>query len=96
MADDRLSRKAEGDLTEIAIYGFENFGFVKSRAYRDNQLVLLQMLTEHPRAGAIFGSKGDRRRFVHQAHAVYDRISGNSIFVQRILHHSQDALRHLP
>ncbi|MCR6658195.1 MAG: type II toxin-antitoxin system RelE/ParE family toxin [Asticcacaulis sp.] len=96
MADYKLSRKAEADLRAIAAFTVDTFGIAQARTYRDGLLDAFIRISAHPEIGAslthIFP---DTRRLVHGSHIIYYRVTLSQIFVRRILHQSQDPLRHL-
>ncbi|HTN40607.1 MAG TPA: type II toxin-antitoxin system RelE/ParE family toxin [Asticcacaulis sp.] len=96
MAKYVLSRKAEADLTAIVDFSLETFGIEQARLYYDGLINAFNRIAGHPQVGAAFDYiKPNTRRWVHGSHVIYYRMDASSVFIRRILHQSQDPLRHL-
>ena len=96
MPDYRLSRDAQIDLDKIADWGLDNFGMDRALSYRDSFVNAFERLARHNNLGSSFGHiRPDSRRLVHGSHVIYYKWIDEQIVIQRILHQSQDPLRHL-
>lgn len=96
MAKYTLSRKAEADLTAIADFTLETFGIEQTRLYYNGLVNAFNRIADHPEIGTSFAHiKPNTRRWIHGSHVIYYRTDAASIFIRRILHQSQDPLRHL-
>jgi toxin ParE1/3/4 len=92
----RLSKKAEKDLENIAVYSIQNFGIIQARLYRDGLFKTFDMICEFPMIGSNQNHiKKNVRRQVYESHSIYYRIDANAIFILRILGPGEDPLRHL-
>ncbi|MCA1934610.1 MAG: type II toxin-antitoxin system RelE/ParE family toxin [Asticcacaulis sp.] len=96
MADFTLSDEAGQDLKSIAQYTLDRFGYEQARKYRYELYETLILLAKRPCIGAACEQiRTQTRRFSHLSHMIYYRPLQQGILVLRILHHSQDPLRHL-
>ncbi|MFP1129839.1 type II toxin-antitoxin system RelE/ParE family toxin [Asticcacaulis sp. W401b] len=96
MADFTLSDEAGQDLKSIAQYTLDRFGYEQARKYRYELYETLILLAKRPGIGAACEQiRTQNRRFSHLSHMIYYRPLQQGILVLRILHHSQDPLRHL-
>jgi toxin ParE1/3/4 len=92
----RLSKRAEKDLENIAIYSIQNFGIKQARLYRNGLFKTFDMICEFPMIGSDQNHiKKNVRRQVYESHSIYYRIDANAIFILRILGPGEDPLRHL-
>ncbi|MBD9358365.1 type II toxin-antitoxin system RelE/ParE family toxin [Methylomonas albis] len=96
MANYRLSKRAEKDVTNIALYTIQNFGVKQARLYRDGLFKTFEMISDFP----LIGSDQDHikpkaRRFVYESHSIYYLVNGNEILMLRIFGPGEDPLRHL-
>ena len=92
----RLSKRAEKDLENIALYSIQNFGIKQARLYRDGLFKTFDMICEFPMIGSDQNHiKKNVRRQVYESHSIYYRIDANAIFILRILGLGEDPLRHL-
>lgn len=82
----KLSKAAEGDLFNIALYGNANFGIVASDAYRDKLTNRFELIAEQPYLfpGVDHILQGYRRS-VCGVHSIYYRVSDDGIEIIRIL-----------
>ena len=96
MRDHRLSREADRDLKNIAIYGIENFGVSRSHRYRDRLKAHFQALASNPfRYPLVEHVRQDYRRSVCGQHSVYFRVDQDEVVIVRILR-GQDPRTALP
>ncbi|MDD5319808.1 MAG: type II toxin-antitoxin system RelE/ParE family toxin [Methylococcales bacterium] len=96
MAKCRLSKRAEKDLSNIAIYTIQHFGIKQARLYRDGLFKTFDTITEFPLIGSEQSHiKPKVRRFVYESHTIYYRVNSNDIVILRILGPGEDPLRHL-
>ncbi len=92
----RLSKRAEKDLENIALYSIQNFGIEQARLYRDGLFKTFDMICEFPMIGSDQNRiKKNARRQVYESHTIYYRVDHKAIFILRILGPGEDPLRHL-
>lgn len=92
----RLSKRAEKDLENIAVYSIQNFGIKQARLYRDGLFKTFDMICEFPMIGSDQNHiKKNVRRQVYESHSIYYRIDHKAIFILRIFGPGEDPLRHL-
>jgi toxin ParE1/3/4 len=92
----RLSKRAEKDLENIALYSIQIFGIKQARLYRDGLFKTFDLICEFPRIGSDQNRiKKNVCRQVYQSHSIYYRIDHKAIFILRILGPGADPLRHL-
>lgn len=90
----QLTRSAERDLRNIALYTIQQFGVRQAQIYRDGLLKAFQMLAEFPHIGSDQGQiKANVRRHVHASHSIYYRVEQKKIVILRILSPGEDPLR---
>ena len=86
MSEYILSKQAETDLRNIAIYGIQQFGIMRAECYRDDLKDRLSQIAETPlRYPAIDHVSVGYRRSVFEAHSIYFRIVLDGVFIVRIL-----------
>ena len=87
MPNYKLSKKAELDLLEIAIYGYKEFGFVQAEKYRDKLKKQLVVLGDNPlRYPTVEHIRVSYRRSVYGVHSIYYKVSEDGIpKIMRIL-----------
>ena len=96
MAAYRLTADAERDFEVIYRYSIDTFGLIKANSYALDLLETFEMLSTNPFAGRnVKAIAQGARCFIHVSHSVYYEIDGEIIMILRILHQSQDPLRHL-
>ena len=97
MAEVKLSAAARRDLARIDDFSTAEFGGDVADEYTRGLKTVFDLLKRHPRAGEAQHEYGAGVRCkVHRSHRIIYRIDGKTVFVQRILHHSQHVPRHLP
>lgn len=90
-----LSRAAEQDLVNIAIYGDEQFGIAQSNRYRDQLKQRFSTIAEQPSMyPTVNHIRNGYRRSVCGVHSIYYRIEGESVEIMRILK-NQDPIKQL-
>jgi len=96
MADFVLSDEAGRDLFSIAAFTLDRFGYEQARKYRQELYRTLSLIAERPGIGVVCEHVRQRtRRFSHTSHIIYYQPLEDSVLILRILHHSQDPLRHI-
>lgn len=91
-----LSRDADADLVGILEYGAEHFGWDRAEAYAEGFDDSFALLSAYPLIGALHDDiRPPIRSLHHRSHRIFYDIEGETIVVQRILHDSMDAKRHL-
>ena len=96
MHDIKVSRAARSDLDAINEYGAERFGNDLAEDYSRGFTQALELLSRHPYAGQARPDYGkDARCKDYRRHRILYRVAGDTVFVQRVLHHSQHVPAHL-
>lgn len=92
----KFSSAARNDLAEIDDYGATRFGDEIAAGYARGFLEVFALLREYPLAGRHRPELREGTRCKrHRSHLIFYRVAGDTVFVQRILHHSQDLPAHL-
>ncbi|HKN20918.1 MAG TPA: type II toxin-antitoxin system RelE/ParE family toxin [Terracidiphilus sp.] len=95
MAAFRLSRLAEADLLDIAIYTLRAWGQGQAIRYVDDLEACCRKLADNPEMGrACDHVRPGLRRMEHAQHVLFYRIEGEGIVVSRILHQRMLPERH--
>lgn len=96
MADYRLSVEARRDLMDIADYTMDVFGAQQAYDYQNAFIEAFHLLGQYPAMGRTCDDiRQTVRCFREGSHMIYYRQAGDIIYILRILHYSQDPLRHL-
>ena len=92
----RLHARAESDLIGIWVYSFGVWDDVQADKYLDELNAAIDSLARNPHLGVRRDNvrEGYRALFVNQ-HAIYYKLSANSVDVVRVLHGQMDPNRHL-
>ncbi|MEA3061301.1 MAG: toxin ParE1/3/4 [Sphingomonadales bacterium] len=91
-----ISEAADADLVEILECGTENFGLERAEAYVASFQTTFDLLSRHPRAGAVHDEvRPPIRSLPHGSHRVFYDVFEAEVIVQRILHKAVDVKRHL-
>jgi len=87
MLNYKLSRKAENDLLDIALYGDEKYGEAESDKYREKLKKQFLILAESPlRYPAVDHIRVGYRRSVCGVHSIYYKIDNSGIVeIMRVL-----------
>lgn len=92
----KLTPKAENDLIEIYLYGFQNFGKAQAENYFSEMEEVFRRLGETPlisRERLEFSPPV--RIHPHGRHLIVYLIHTDRILIVRVLHHSMDVPQHL-
>ena len=96
MVNYQLSKRAEKDLGNIAVYSIQSFGIRQARIYRDGLFKTLAMICDFPLIGSDQNHiKKNLRRQVYESHSIYYRVEAKTIFILRILGPGEDPLKHI-
>ncbi|MBU6266821.1 MAG: type II toxin-antitoxin system RelE/ParE family toxin [Sphingomonadales bacterium] len=96
MARIRLSAAARSDLAAIDDYGAHHFGDEAAADYARGFREVFSLLRAYPLSGTPRPELRDGTRSKrHRSHLIFYRLAEDTVFVQRILHHSQDTSAHL-
>lgn len=92
----RLSQEADQDLADIYAFGFLTFGEHQADLYGMSLIGQFERLAEFPLSGIARPDLNDGlRSSVSASHVIYYVPDAMGCLIVRILHHSQDPLRHL-
>lgn len=96
MADYRLSREADNDISAVAEYTLEAWGEAQAERYVLGLHKTLKRLAAKPEVGTASDDlrPGYRRRR-YRSHMIFYKITRSDICVVRVLHGQMDFLRHL-
>ena len=96
MANYQLSKRAERDIENIAVYTIQQFGIRQARIYRDGLFKTFDMICEFPMIGSDQSHiKQNVRRQVYESHTIYYQANIELILIIRILGPGEDPLRHI-
>ncbi|ESQ92445.1 type II toxin-antitoxin system RelE/ParE family toxin [Asticcacaulis benevestitus] len=93
MAAYKLTADAEADFLSLYLYSIETFGLIQANSYALDMIDTFEILAINPFAGR--DVKTNARCFIHASHSIYYEIEGEAVLILRILHQSQDPMRHL-
>jgi toxin ParE1/3/4 len=92
----KLSAAARRDLAKIDEYSLEQFGDEVASAYSRGFNDVFGLLGELPLSGQARPDYREGTRCkMHKSHRILYRVDGETVLVQRILHHSQNVPAHL-
>ena len=95
-ADYGLSRKADGDIQEIAEFSLQRWGMARAEEYILGLHATFRMLAEFPDLGRDAGDLRPGYRKIETAgHLVFYRKMRSGILIVRVLHRSMDFGRYL-
>jgi len=96
VAEVRFSNAAEADLVEIDEFSVTQFAEDVAEVYMHGFDEAFARLGDFPSAGPAMSGLGEGVRcLIHRSHRIFYRLDEDGVLVVRILHHSQDARRHL-
>jgi toxin ParE1/3/4 len=96
VAEIKLSAKARIDLARISEFSAERFGDDVADEYARGFNEAFDLLRDHPMSGQARPDYGKTSRCkIHRSHRILYRVAGDTVFVQRFLHHSQKVPAHL-
>ena len=85
MADSRLSRKADDDLTEIYLYPYRHFGASKADAYLSALEECFELISRQPSVSVdVARLRAGYRRYIHERHAVYYKVDDAGVLIVRV------------
>jgi toxin ParE1/3/4 len=91
MARYKLAKSAEDDLNQIADYTIETFGIEQARKYRDLLIEAFNLISDNPHLGRDCSKiREGYRRFDHQSHLIFYRITNTGVLIAHILGGRQD------
>ncbi len=91
-----ISDHARQDIENIYIYSYQKFGRQKARQYIRQIEQRIYQIRDNPKLSKNLNFiKQDLRRIIIFSHAIYYLTKPEELIILRILHQSQDAVRHL-
>jgi toxin ParE1/3/4 len=95
LAEIRFRARADADLVAIRKYSLSEFGREVATRYFDEFEVAWSLISDHPRIGSPFAASGKKqiRSIPCGSHRIYYWVSGQRIWIVRILHQSMDQSR---
>lgn len=96
MASFKVTVAARYDLADIDEYSVERFGEEAAEAYARGFTEAFLFLAQYPLSGTPRPElpSGTRCK-TYRSHVIFYRYESGTVFIQRILHHSQDAVTRL-
>lgn len=92
----KLSAAARSDMARIDHYSIEQFGDEVAARYLRGFNEAFDDLRHYPHSGQARPDYGDGTRCrMHRSHRILYRVTGDVVFIQRILHFSQNVPAHL-
>ena len=96
MANYRLTKKADSDITQLYEYGILNFGLNQAQSYLLGLYDDLDHLVQNPLLGhSAHELSLGLRRFEYQSHVIFYEPEEDGVLVVRILRGEMDFRRHL-
>ena len=90
-----LSAAAAKDIEAILDQSVAEFGLLRAEKYYESLKCCLELLSENPGMGTTADNvRPGYRRFSHESHVVFYRLSESGILVVRVLHARMDVGRH--
>lgn len=87
MSSYRLTERAEADVFDIFLFGFEQFGRMQASRYRDELAACFQLLAENPRMGRPAESIAPGvRRHEHGSHVILYEIADDGVLILAVVH----------
>lgn len=93
-----LSNKADEDISSIAYYTIEEFGFKQARIYRDGLIEMFCFLALNPTLGRIFvlNNGVSIKRYKYKSHVIFfEQTTTGSILILRVLGGKMNFQKHL-
>jgi toxin ParE1/3/4 len=91
-----LTPAARGDMVEIDEWGYQQFGKEVADSYSRKLHSAFDQLAEYPQSGKAAPEYGKTYRcLVHRKHRIFYAVERDVVRIVRVLHHAQDARRHL-
>ena len=83
----RISDRAASDLTDIHLYGIEQFGLMQAERYKESMEHCFQLLAENPRMGRTSNTISEGLRpHEHGSHVILYRLEADHILIVAVLH----------
>lgn len=96
MATYQLTKKAQRELEDIYEYSILNFGWDTAREYVAGLHTCFSLLADNPRMGRDYSHvKKAYRRYEHERHSVYYKITQTGVRITRLLGPGQDPITNL-
>jgi toxin ParE1/3/4 len=90
-----LTAAAAKDIESILDQSAVEFGLLRTEKYYESLKRCLELLSENPGMGTTADNvRPGYRRFSHESHVVFYRLSESGILVVRVLHARMDVGRH--
>ncbi|MEY0231734.1 type II toxin-antitoxin system RelE/ParE family toxin [Providencia manganoxydans] len=87
----KISKLAEDDIYQIAIYTIQQFGHSQAKKYHGELQKTFELLVESCWLGRECNWLCDGiRRFEFKKHVIYYTMQSDSIFISRVIHQSMD------
>jgi len=84
-----LTKRAEADLFDIFLFGYEQFGSARAEAYAAELEYVFQLLADNPRMGSEAKVVArDVRRHEHGSHVVLYEASPDGVVILAVVHAS--------
>jgi len=95
VASYRLTAHAEQDFADIYRYSLQNFGAYQAENYAIDLTDGFEIIAQNPHSGRLMtiGTE-EARRLARCYHSIYYEIEADIVTILRILHQSQDPMRH--
>jgi toxin ParE1/3/4 len=89
MSEFALTKRAEADLFDVFLFGYEQFGEKQAEAYAAELEHVFQLLADNPRMGreAETIARGDRRH-EHRSHIILYEQAPTGVLILAIVHDS--------
>jgi toxin ParE1/3/4 len=89
MSEYALTRRAEADLFDIFLFGYEQFGVRQAEIYAAELEYTFQLLADNPRMGREAAAIAPSvRRHEHGSHVILYEISSNGVLILTLVHAS--------
>ena len=89
MSDYALTKRAEADLFDIFLFGYEQFGARQSEIYAAELEQTFQLLADNPRMGREAETIAPGvRRHEHRSHVILYEISAYGVLILALVHSS--------
>ena len=89
MSSYALTKRAEADLFDIFLFGYEQFGSAQAETYAAELEHVFQLLADNPRMGREAEAIApDVRRHEHGSHVILYEISPDGVVILAVVHTS--------
>ena len=91
-----LSDAAAKDIEQILDRSVIDFGSHQTELYTHSLKHCLELLGENPKLGSSADDiRSGYRRFTHESHVVFYRVTGGGVLIVRVLHKRMDINQHI-